>query len=1228
MKISIVTILIFLNVLCIGQTVTITSSSEVCLNELIGFKAVVSGTATSFSWDFGDNTSASQQNPAHTYNTVGVMNVKVTVNFSGGGSQTVTKSITVHDVPVADFSLDNSSFCFNSQKVCLKDESNMGTTTSGYSNRLILWGDGSQVSNSSPSVGDNICYNSYPLISPPKYKIIVEVVNDKGCENKWEEEISILKDYKPSFRTYIDQPTCDSQNIRFLNDSSLSNIIADLDSFEWDFGDGATYSSSSSGWSTNHSYTISGVYVVTLTVTLKNGCQATFTRSHVVRIPDFEAKIGIQDSVRCYPLQFIVSTPLVLGGAAYTWELYNTDTTFIQISGYNLVQGIIPPCPGDFLLRLKVRIGLCSKYSRYVHLKSQGVKADFRILNKNQCMPLDTMYFLNMSKVHPDAIVQYSWNFDDVNASNCIGWPLNCNNDTGFHSQHFYTDTGCFSPILVATDITTGCTTERERPSVIDNPDYAEFERVLDRPCYGQKNEYAISFSDNLCENIIPTGGEVHICYDSAVSPLKFYPFAAGGKRIYKSVGSSDGWVTVGFIIKSGSQKIYRSADTSDFYYDLSHVCRDTIWYHKWFRLYPEPEMKFLDVNDTNCLPILKTISYTGSEEDKIKYFKYTWDLNDPYVIDTIPPDTIPTISHLYTSSQKGRYSIILEDTFGCYDILSRPYINGYLNEFMGDTIICIGQEVLFVDSLRYYSDLVGAYWRDPSRPEKISWDFDEGDDFTTYGPEPTYIFANKGWHTIKMASIDKNGCTDTAYMDVLVGGINAAMKNNSEDYLCDQILQFFDSSFFDFPITTDIIKRYTWDFGDNSTKSYLKNPFHYYSSNGNFVITLAIETEAGCKDTAEIPVYLKGPEPYFDIVSDTVGCVPYTVTFKSESKFTSAFVWNMGDNANTTIFAESDTTFSFTYSEPGIYYVSLEGSDSFYNEVTNNKYTCYATFPDTSGFTTVVRRIVVLQIPEVRFDFDEPACVGQPVVFRNISDTIYKNLHWRVEDVDSTTTSDLIYVFKEAGTYDVLFTPTYLPEGDYQRECFDTFFNTVTVTDVHAGFSYVKQGLCSEFVFTDSSKNAVRYSWDFDHLKSKDDNYSDLPNPVHVYGKDSGSYKVCQTVYNSEGCQDSACEKITVEYIKDIEKYNVFTPSDVGDGQNDAFFIDITNHKLFELKIYNRWGERVFYTNDPLIGWMGRHNNEGNLLPEGTYFYVLNYMFNCESVEREAEGTIDLIWE
>ncbi len=65
-----------------------------------------------------------------------------------------------------------------------------------------------------------------------------------------------------------------------------------------------------------------------------------------------------------------------------------------------------------------------------------------------------------------------------------------------------------------------------------------------------------------------------------------------------------------------------------------------------------------------------------------------------------------------------------------------------------------------------------------------------------------------------------------------------------------------------------------------------------------------------------------------------------------------------------------------------------------------------------------------------------------------------------------------------------------------------------------------------------------------------------------------------------------------------------VITPN--GDKLNDALvFESLRNYPENEIKIFNRWGSIVFEADPYLNDWSGQSPN-GNLLPEGTYFFIL----------------------
>ena len=83
----------------------------------------------------------------------------------------------------------------------------------------------------------------------------------------------------------------------------------------------------------------------------------------------------------------------------------------------------------------------------------------------------------------------------------------------------------------------------------------------------------------------------------------------------------------------------------------------------------------------------------------------------------------------------------------------------------------------------------------------------------------------------------------------------------------------------------------------------------------------------------------------------------------------------------------------------------------------------------------------------------------------------------------------------------------------------------------------------------------------------------------------------------------------------------DAFTPN--SDGINDEFLAYGKGIKEFEMKIYNRWGELIFSSDDLLKGWDGKI--AGKAAPEGIYAWSL--MYNDLTAEKRFKtGCIVLI--
>lgn len=105
--------------------------------------------------------------------------------------------------------------------------------------------------------------------------------------------------------------------------------------------------------------------------------------------------------------------------------------------------------------------------------------------------------------------------------------------------------------------------------------------------------------------------------------------------------------------------------------------------------------------------------------------------------------------------------------------------------------------------------------------------------------------------------------------------------------------------------------------------------------------------------------------------------------------------------------------------------------------------------------------------------------------------------------------------------------------------------------------------------------------------------------------GSVAGCYMVTaldSIIYNNESDSSNV---VCFDNCPLYELPNVFTPND--DGKNEYFspLVPYRQIESIELAIYNRWGQIVYETTEPSIGWDGVHKDSNEPVPSGVYYYV-----------------------
>lgn len=153
------------------------------------------------------------------------------------------------------------------------------------------------------------------------------------------------------------------------------------------------------------------------------------------------------------------------------------------------------------------------------------------------------------------------------------------------------------------------------------------------------------------------------------------------------------------------------------------------------------------------------------------------------------------------------------------------------------------------------------------------------------------------------------------------------------------------------------------------------------------------------------------------------------------------------------------------------------------------------------------------------------------------------------------------------------------------------------------------------------SEGNITGYSWTFGN-----GNTSILQDPqpqIYPVGAVTRNEVIRLVVTNSYGCFDSAVQRIKVINNCYIAVPSAFTPN--GDGINDYLY-PLNAYKALDLNfsVYNRFGQRLFFTRDWTNKWDGSFKGQG--ADPGTYVWVLSFINADTNTRVEQKGTVILI--
>ncbi|MGA1373418.1 MAG: PKD domain-containing protein [Flavobacteriales bacterium] len=583
-----------------------------------------------------------------------------------------------------------------------------------------------------------------------------------------------------------------------------------------------------------------------------------------------------------------------------------------------------------------------------------------------------------------------------------------------------------------------------------------------------------------------------------------------------------------------------------------------------------------LTLPEPQCSPFTATLANLSTQADA-----YTWSFSNGTVSNAVEPTLV--FEATGASDEAIGVELLATNAFGCSDtveaevlVWGRPEAIPVIDETTG----CYPLEVSFSNH--------------SSGAAETLWAF--GDGTTSNAPDATlnHVYYNPSSnpvvYTATLTVTTEHGCTDSdalaievspvieAEFDAPAAGcspLNAAFINQSEGAV-----------------------SYVWDFGDGTTSTEA-HPTHTFTNLttgiATFPVQLVATSASGCTDTVLVGVDVN-PMPFAQF---SVG--PYiqtwpngTVTLDNLSQGTAGAVttWFFGDGTTSTA------------AEPGTHSFPTWGTYSITLDVDAGQ--C------GDAATQVVS--ILPPVPTAAFTGGGEGCAPLSVSFTNES-TFATGYLWDFGDGAMTTESSPVHVYETPGVYNVRL----IALGHSGDEAEVIQYATVEVFPTPAAaFTFTPDQVVAPnepVVFINlSDDGATSFAWNFG-----DGHASNLEHPTHTY-REPGTYTVQLTVSNELGCSSTLVHRDAV--IATTGGYMTFPtaftpdPNDRGDGSyqlddldNNVFHPQHAGIVDYELMVFNKWGEMLFLSRDPMIGWNGY--TEQGLVRQDVYVYKATARFS-----------------
>jgi PKD repeat protein len=759
-------------------------------------------TITDYTWNWGDGSPiddvGSNASTSHTYTSPGVYNATLIVTNGDGQSDSITHTITVDD-PTASFTVSptvpapNQSVNFNGS-----GSTDPESTITGYS---WTFGDGGTSTSENPT---------HTYSTRGTYTVSLTVTNSLGQTNTDTQSVTVDNPPTAAF-TPSPTPTTPNTTVSFDGSASTPGAGGTITDYSWNFGDGTTQDTGTTD-TASHTYSASGEYTVTLTVTDNLG--VTSTASHTVTIdqpiPTFTTSPSVPAPNQSVSFNASGSTDPESTITDYSWNF--GDGSPVDDAGSSPTTSHTYTSRGTYNVTLTVtdNLGLTNTISRSVTVDNPPTAAFAATPSPSTA---NSSVSFDGSASTPGAggtIEDYSWNFGDGTQNN----PDTEDTGTTPAATHTYTTPGVYTLTLTVTD-DLGVTNSISHQLTVDSPPSASFTATPN-------------------------------------------PVAPGSGITFNASGSSDSFGTItgyswtfgdgGTSTSEDPTHTYATRGTYDVTLTVTNDAGQTGTITEPVTVDTAPTATFTD--GPNPSTANSSVSFNGSGSAASaggSIVDYSWNFGDGTTQDT---GTTSSASHAYSGPGTYTVTLTVTDDLGLTTSVSHqvtvdapPAASFAVSANPAVTGSTVGFDAASS------SDSVGTI-------TGYSWSF--GDGATSTGQTTGHEYSVPGTYTIVLTVTNDAGQTNTATRTLTVYSPPAASFSASPDpATAGSPVTFSGAASSD---SGGAIMGYSWNFGDGTTGGG-ESPSHTYAGAGTYSATLTV-TGSGGLTTSTSETVVVDPKP------------------------------------------------------------------------------------------------------------------------------------------------------------------------------------------------------------------------------------------------------------------------------------------------------------------------------------------------------------------------------